>query len=142
MSKNKAYEKSIIREILTSKSRFASILVIILLGVAFYSGIKSSGPNMDEAINKLYNNQNLMDSRIVSSLGLSDEDLELLEDNDRILDFYPTHSIDVNLTNINSVVKFIEYDNKNKINDFIIVEGRLPENSAEIALDEKEVFTK
>lgn len=137
MSKNKAYEKSIIREILTSKSRFASILVIILLGVAFYSGIKSSGPNMDEAINKLYNNQNLMDSRIVSSLGLSDEDLELLEDNDRILDFYPTHSIDVNLTNINSVVKFIEYDNKNKINDFIIVEGRLPENSAEIALDEK-----
>lgn len=79
MSKNKAYEKSIIREILTSKVRFASILVIILLGVAFYAGIKSSGPDMNKTINKLYNTYNLMDSKIVSSLGLSDKDIDLLK---------------------------------------------------------------
>ena len=42
----RAYKKSITREILSSKARFASILVIILLGVAFYSGIKSSGPDI------------------------------------------------------------------------------------------------
>ena len=56
----RAYKKSITREILSSKARFASILVIILLGVAFFSGIKSSGPDMNKAINELYKNQNLM----------------------------------------------------------------------------------
>ena len=48
--KRKAYSKSILREIKSSKARFISILVIILLGVAFYSGIKASGPNMKAAI--------------------------------------------------------------------------------------------
>ena len=133
----RAYKKSITREILSSKARFASILVIILLGVAFFSGIKSSGPDMNKAINELYKNQNLMDSKIVSTLGLSDKDLELLKNNDKILDFYPSHTIDANLENINSVVKFMEYDKNNNINKFIVVDGRLPKNSGEIALDEQ-----
>ena len=97
----RAYKKSIKREILSSKARFASILVIILLGVAFFSGIKSSGPDMNKAVNELYKNQNLMDSKIVSTLGLSDKDIELLKNNDKILDFYPTHTIDANLENLN-----------------------------------------
>lgn len=135
---NRAYRKSILREILSSKARFASILAIILLGVAFYSGIKSSGPDMKESINKFYNSQNLMDSKIVSSIGLTEKDLDVLKDNDKILDYYGTHSIDANVTNINSVVRFMEYDPKSskEINKPIIVEGRLPENSGEIALDE------
>lgn len=133
----RAYKKSITREILSSKARFASILVIILLGVAFFSGIKSSGPDMNKAINELYKNQNLMDSKIVSTLGLTDKDLELLKNNDKILDFYSSHTIDANLENINSVVKFMEYDRNNNINEFIVVDGRLPKNSGEIALDEQ-----
>ena len=52
--KRKAYSKSILREIKSSKARFISILVIILLGVAFYSGIKASGPNMKAAIENFY----------------------------------------------------------------------------------------
>ena len=133
----RAYKKSITREILSSKARFASIMAIIFLGVAFYSGIKSAGPDMDKAVNELYKNQNLMDSKIVSTLGLSDKDIELLKNNDKILDFYPTHTIDANLENLNSVIRFIEYDKNNDINKFIVVDGRLPENSGEIALDEK-----
>lgn len=133
----KAYKKSITREILSSKARFVSILVIILLGVAFYSGIKSSGPDMNKAVNELYKKQNLMDSKIVSTLGLTDKDLDLLKNNDKILDFYPTHTIDANLENTNSVVRFMEYDKNNNINEFIVVDGRLPKNSGEIALDEQ-----
>ena len=133
----RAYKKSITREILSSKARFASILAIIFLGVAFYSGIKAAGPDMDKAVNELYKNRNLMDSKIVSTLGLSDKDIELLKNNDKILDFYPTHTIDANLENLNSVVRFMEYDKNNDINKFIVVDGRLPENSGEIALDEK-----
>lgn len=133
----KAYKKSIIREISSSKARFFSILVIILLGVSFFSGIKSSGPDMDKAINEFYRSQNLMDSKIVSGVGLTDKDLEILKSDDNILDFYGTRSIDVNLTNINNLVKFMEYDGTSKINDYVVLEGRLPENSGEIALDER-----
>lgn len=135
----KAHSKSILREILSSKARFISILAIIFLGVAFYSGIKSSGPDLEASINSFYSNSNLMDSKIVSDLGLNDNDLKLLENDENILDYYATHSIDVNLTNMNSVVKFMEYnpENTSDINKLTIVEGRLPENSGEIALDEK-----
>ncbi|WP_346915073.1 FtsX-like permease family protein [Clostridium sp.] len=135
---NRAYKKSIIREILASKARFISILAIIFLGVAFYSGIKSSGPDLKESINEFFRKQNLMDSKIVSSIGLNENDLKLLENNDKILDYYGARSIDVNLTNINSVVKFMEYNPKDSsnINNLIVTEGRLPENSGEISLDE------
>ena len=132
---NRAYNKSIIREIASSKGRFISILLIILMGVAFFAGIKSSAPDMNYSINKFYDEQKLMDSKIVSSLGLTDEDIELLKNNDKILSYSPSKSIDVNLTNLNSVVKFIENDNN--INKFVVVEGRLPQKSGEIALDEQ-----
>ena len=137
--KIKAYSKSILREIKSSKARFISILVIILLGVAFYSGIKASGPNMKAAIENFYNEYNLMDAKIVSSVGLSQEDLKLLDNNDKILDYYASHTIDANLTNINSVVKFMEYDQDKSvnINSLEILEGRLPKNIGEIALDEQ-----
>ncbi len=134
---NRAYNKSIKREILSSKARFASILAIIFLGVAFYAGIKSSGPDINLSVNELYNRKNLMDSKIVSSLGLTDEDVKLLENNDKILDYYPSHSVDANLSNINKVVRFMEYNPKEKMNQYEIVEGRLPKNSGEIALDKK-----
>ncbi|MEF3356209.1 ABC transporter permease [Paenibacillus sp. GYB006] len=137
MMKLKPYTKLTIREILSSKARFISILIIILLGVAFYSGIKSSGPDMSKAINHLFNEYHLMDSKVVSNFGLDDDDVDVLRNDDRILDFYATHSIDVNLTNASNVVRFMEYDKESNINDFIIVEGRLPENSGEIAIDEE-----
>lgn len=100
--KNRSYNKSIIREILSSKARFISILAIIFLGVAFYSGIKSSGPDLQESINEFFSDKNLMDSKIISSIGLNEKDLKLLEDNDKILDYSATHSIDINLTNTNN----------------------------------------
>ena len=134
---NRAYKKSITREILSSKARFLSILAIILLGVAIYVGIKSSGPDLKYSIDEFFKEQNLMDSKIISTLGLNEKDLKLLENNDKISDYEATRSVDINLTNINSVVKFMEYNlNSNKLNKFIVKEGRLPQNSGEIALDE------
>lgn len=133
----KSYKKSIIREIVSSKARFFSILIIIFLGVAFYSGIKSTEPDMNKAINKFYSDYNLMDSKVVSTLGLTDKDLDILKNDDNILDFYGTYTIDVNLTNTNNIVKFMEYDSESNINSFVVLDGRLPENTGEIALDER-----
>lgn len=137
MMKLKSYNKLTVREILSSKARFISILIIILLGVAFYSGIKSAGPDMNKAINNLYSEYKLMDSKIVSNFGLDDKDIDVLRNDDKILDYYATHSIDVNLTNSSNVIRVMEYNNESNINDFIVIEGRLPEKSGEIAIDEE-----
>ncbi|WP_419724548.1 FtsX-like permease family protein [Terrisporobacter petrolearius] len=135
--KNRAYKKSIKREILSSKGRFISIMAIIFLGVAFYAGIKSCGPDLKESINEYFAKQNLMDSKVVSTLGLKENDLKLLKDNDKILDYYASHSVDVNLSNTNHVVKFMEYDesSSDKMNIPVVTKGRLPQNSGEIAID-------
>lgn len=135
--KNRAYKKSIKREILSSKGRFISIMAIIFLGVAFYAGIKSCGPDLKESINEYFAKQNLMDSKIVSTLGLKENDLKLLKNNDKILDYYASHSVDVNLSNTNHVVKFMEYDESSseKMNTPVVTKGRLPQRSGEIAID-------
>jgi len=135
--KNRAYKKSIKREILLSKGRFISIMAIIFLGVAFYAGIKSCGPDLKESINEYFAKQNLMDSKVVSTLGLKENDLKLLKDNDKILDYYASHSVDVNLSNTNHVVKFMEYDesSSDKMNTPVVTKGRLPQKSGEIAID-------
>ena len=135
--KKSAYKKSIVREIISSKARFFSILIIIFLGVAFYSGIKSAEPDMNKAINKFYSEQNLMDSKVVSTFGLTDEDINLLKNDDKISEAYGSHTIDVNLTNTNNLVKFMEYNSENSINKYVVVDGRLPQNTGEIALDER-----
>lgn len=135
--KNRAYKTSIKREILSSKGRFISIMAIIFLGVAFYAGIKSCGPDLKESINEYFAKQNLMDSKVVSTLGLKENDLKLLKSNDKILDYYASHSVDVNLSNTNHVVKFMEYDesSSDKMNTPVVTKGRLPQKSGEIAID-------
>ena len=135
----KANSKITIREILSSKARFFSILVIILLGVAFYSGIKSSGPDMNQAVNEMFEEYSLMDGKVVSNFGIDEEDVKLLQDDERISDVFATYSFDVNLLNTSNVVKFMEYDPESSINNFIVVDGRLPENPGEIALDEEAI---
>lgn len=136
MKKNKAYSKSIMREIISSKARFISIMAIVFLGIAFYSGIKSSGPDLEISISDYFDEHGLMDSKIVSSIGLNENDLKLLKDNDKISDYYATKSIDVNMTNTKNVVKFMEYTPDTDMNKLQLVKGRFPQNSGEIALDE------
>ncbi len=135
MKKNNAYNKSIKREISSSKARFISIMAIIFLGVAFYAGIKSSGPDLEMSISDYFDESRLMDSKIVSSLGLNENDLKLLQNNDKIEDYYATKSVDVNMTNTSNVVKFMEYTPDTDMNKLNVVDGRLPQNSGEIALD-------
>ena len=72
----KSLFKDFRREIKKSKSRFISIMLIVALGVAFYSGIRSTMPAMYMTADAVYDKENLMDIRVVSTLGLTDEDLE------------------------------------------------------------------
>ena len=72
---SKALIKDTLRTIKKNLSRYISITLIIALGTAFFVGIKATAPDMFATANKYYNDFNLMDIRIQSLAGLTDEDL-------------------------------------------------------------------
>lgn len=72
----KALTKDFIREITGSLSRYLSILFIVALGVAFFSGIRATSPDMKMTLDYYLDKTEYMDIRIVSTMGLTDEDLK------------------------------------------------------------------
>ena len=76
----KSLKKDFKREIKRSISRFISILLIVALGVAFYSGVRSTMPAMYMTADAIYDKQNLMDIRVVGTLGLTQNDIEALKE--------------------------------------------------------------
>ena len=67
-----------VREILHTKKKFVSLLIMNFLAVGFLSGLRMTAPDMKQSLDVYYDEQNLMDIRIVSTLGLTKDDIEAL----------------------------------------------------------------
>lgn len=137
--RKKALRQSIFREIRQSKARFFSILLIILLGVCFYAGIKATGPDMIHTADAYYNENRLMDAKIMSPIGLEEEDLDLIKETKEVSQAEGGYTIDVSEANENQVVRLMSYDmeKSNALNQPRIETGRLPQKVDEIALDNR-----
>lgn len=123
----KSLRKDFRREIKKSFSRFISILLIVTLGVAFYSGIRSSMPAMQMTADSIYDKENLMDIRVVGTLGLTDKDLEAISEIEGVEFAEGAYTTDF-LCLVNSkelVTKVIAAPEK--LNDVMVSEGRYPE---------------
>ena len=66
------------REIRHTFSRFLSILVLSALAVAFLSGLRATAPDMKFTADNYYDRTSLMDGWVLSTLGLTQEDLDAL----------------------------------------------------------------
>ncbi len=76
---SKALIKDTLRTIKNSFSRFISILLIVALGTAFFVGIKATAPDMFKTAEKYFTEYNLMDIRVQSLAGLTDEDIAAIK---------------------------------------------------------------
>ena len=134
MIKQSAFLKSALREIKLNKSRFVSIFAIAAIGISFFGGIKATQPDMVDSSNMYYSRQKLMDVRIVSVNGFTDDDLETIGEQtsgtvvgshyaDREIKFGKNESV----ARIYSLSK--------KINVPEIVKGRLPKKANECVAD-------
>ena len=74
-SLSKALIKDTLRTIKNNFSRFISIMLIVALGTAFFVGIKATAPDMFATAEKYFTDYNLMDIRVQSLAGLTDEDI-------------------------------------------------------------------
>lgn len=79
-----AFNTDILRSITGSWGRFLAIVGIVALGCGFYAGLRMTAPDMDGAADAYYDETSLMDIRVVSTLGLTDADLEALRQVDGV----------------------------------------------------------
>ncbi len=145
----KALTKNIFREIKNTKSRFFSILAIIALSTGFFSGVKASSPSMIETGRSYITDKNLMDIRLVSTVGFDDDDIKAIKEMEDTVDVMPGYSADLIRTenNIDSVIKVLSLpektDTNNKlINETILIDGRFPENDGECVIEDYFARTK
>ena len=75
-----AFDKGIVRDIKDSLGRFLAIAAIVALGAGFYAGLRMTCPDMKLSADLFYDDTELMDIRVVCTLGLTDEDLEALDE--------------------------------------------------------------
>ena len=126
--------KDTVREIKHTLSRFLSIFAIILIGVAFFAGLVATDPVMRETADQFFDENNLADMEVMSTVGLTDQDIEDLEEmTDGTTE---TRSMVDVLMGDNEAVRLFGYDEANELNQYNITEGRLPESNNEIALDD------
>ena len=71
----KSYRKNILREMKGNMSRMVSLFGIVALGVMMLTGLMSFAPSMRIAGQEYYVQQNVFDLRVLSTLGLSEEDI-------------------------------------------------------------------
>lgn len=91
----KSLRKNIFREIWQTKSRFISILAIIALSIGFFSGIKSSAPSLIKTADDYFIENNLMDFRLVSTVGFDDDDISAIEESEDVMQVMPSYMADV-----------------------------------------------
>ena len=74
----KSYRKNILRDLRGNLSRFLSLFGIVALGVTILTGLASFAPSMRIAGQKYYVQQNVFDLRVLSTLGLSEDDIDAI----------------------------------------------------------------
>ena len=132
----KSLLKNNIKTIIKSRRRFFSILVMAFLGVGFYAGLVATSPDMENSLDTYLDNSNMYDINVISTLGLTDEDVQAIKEIDGVKEAYPGISKDSNslFNEKESVCKVIEYDEN--VNTPVVIAGRLPQTKDECLLDE------
>ena len=124
-----------IKEIKISYKRFISILLIVLLGVGFFAGLRASSPDMKKTLDVYFDEQNVMDIQVISTLGLTDDDIEAISKLENVEAVEGTYQTDAAVTvGDEEVIVKLETYSKN-INELQLVEGRLPENENECVVE-------
>lgn len=135
----KAVFKDFIRNIKGSLGRFFAIMAIVAIGVAFFAGVTASSGDMKHSSDSYYDEYNMNDIRILSSIGFTSQDIEAVSKVSGVKAVYKTNTQDVlvdydgreNVAHISGIPVGKASDDDSYINQLRIKEGRLPQNDKE-----------
>lgn len=133
--KKKALTKEFFMSIKKTYNRFISICLIVMLGTAFFAGVKAAEPDMQESADIFFDDSKLMDIRVLSTLGLTEDDVTAISAIEGVESAIPVYTYDV-LTEKDEkqhVIKLMsETTDMNKIT---VTEGRMPQEYGECLAD-------
>ena len=130
MSK-KTYWKDIRKSIGSSKGRFLSIMLLMMLGAFAFVALKVTGPDMQRTASAYLKKQNTMDLSVIASYGFSDNDQkELATIKDSKVDY--GYLTDVTIKNTDDAIRV--FSNSKHISKYELVSGVYPKAIDEIAL--------
>ena len=92
---------NLIREVKKNTPRFLSIFAISALGCAFFAGIRAASPDMIEAGDRLFERDNLSDLTVMSSQGLTEDDINAMRAMPQVEMVQPELSMDAMMTTQN-----------------------------------------
>ena len=132
------YFAMLIRGAWAAKSRIIAIFGIVALGVGFLFGMISTAPDMYITAEKYYEDTNMMDIRILSTYGFTEDDIAAIREADDVLDAMGGYNVDIithdgsdtYVTLIHSIP-----DAEPWINSAELVEGRMPQSADECIVD-------
>ena len=133
--KKKALRKDFYMEIRRSLGRFMSIFFIVAIGCAFFSGIRASEPDMRYSGDAYFDDKNMMDIEVISTLGLTDDDLQAIKDVDGVSAAEGSYSVDVLCSEGDNQIAVHVMSLLPEMNQVQLEGGRLPEAEDECAVD-------
>lgn len=131
----KALRKDFYIEVRNTYNRFISLILIVALGVAFYTGVRSTEPDMKLSVDKLYDDSLYMDLMVTTLNGMTQEDINKLkniEDIETVTGSYEIEAIN-EAKKTSDVLKIMSITSN--VNRISIVKGRKVENKKECVLD-------
>lgn len=135
----KAVFKDFLRNIKGSLGRFFAIMAIVAIGVAFFAGVTASSGDMKHSSDSYYDEYNMNDIRILSSIGFTSQDIDAVSKVYGVKAVYKTNTHDVlvdydgreNVAHVSGIPVGKASDDDSYINQLRIKEGRLPQNEKE-----------
>ena len=132
-----AMQKDFWREVGHTKSRFFSIMILVALSVAFLSGLKATAPDMKHTGDDYLDSLHLADFQVLSTLGLTDEDIDALKEQENIENAEGEYILDAFAAagGSETVVKILSLSEQG-ISDVLLREGRMPARADECVVEE------
>ena len=133
--KKKALRKEFYMEVRKTLNRFLSILFITTLGVAFFSGIRATQPDMELSADTYYDEGRLMDISVQGALGMTEEDAQSIAAIEGVEEVMPYYSIDMFGTVEKEQFNLQVMSVPDTMNLLAVTEGRMPETENECVVD-------
>lgn len=131
----RALLKDSLKQIVKTNKRFISILLMAFMGVGFFAGVRATSPDMKQTLDKYLDNKNMYDINLVSTLGLTEDDINeisQIDGTEKVIGIY-SEDVFVKFEDEETVVKCISYEDE--INNLQILEGNLPQNIDECVVE-------
>ncbi len=127
-------------EIRQSRGRFLSILFIVTLGVAFFSGIRASEPDMRLTGDAYFDEAELMDIKAICTYGVTEDDVEAMEAEEGVACAEGAYSADFLYSTKDAQQVLHVMSLQEKMNQITVSKGRMPESAGECLADDNSSF--